>query len=475
MFQDDNFFAIHDLSRAGLFLWASPSIYSCLGYEPDEVIGMSPYQWIHPDDIAACEVAHQENVLNEIAGTQMFFRIRRKNGTFVPCVILGCICYQYIVSCYTIMDDTTGTIQKGINHAPVHSAAMANLMGSKEKEFERISRNHKAFSASSWNHGSLDLELRACLLLNRFTRNLCIMYASPSCQLIFDIDPDDLLGKPLLLYIRADDLASFVEQGDIARSSATVRHLRFWFQSPNCREEIPCEAMFLGASDALIVILRKCLPFRRRQFITDHSPSGYYASASSASRGFSRRYTTSSRNNTALNRYGNLHSIVESPVGAAMLASSPADSISSSVSSTLSTSSQEFQEVLAPQTPLRNIPGGSINSIRVLSKDQDRLRPLTSLREVHPDSVDPDATSTEAYLMREFHSVDAEDVESEIVDRVHKIKLHSASVEDIEKEDLEDGWFGASYYDDEIGEAMIDEEIEEIQMPSSRGRHSREE
>ncbi|KAF9157673.1 hypothetical protein BGX20_003778 [Mortierella sp. AD010] len=86
------------------------------------------------------------------------------------------------------------------------------------------------------------MELRACLFLNRFTRNLCVMYASPSCELILDIDPDDLLGKPLLLYIRADDLASFVEQADLAKSTATVRHLRFWFQSPNCPQEIPLEA-----------------------------------------------------------------------------------------------------------------------------------------------------------------------------------------------------------------------------------------
>ncbi|KAF9105439.1 hypothetical protein BGX27_009629 [Mortierella sp. AM989] len=73
-------------------------------------------------------------------------------------------------------------------------------------ESERISRNHKAFYADTWNHGAVELEIHARLFLNRFTRNLCIMYASPSCQSLFDIDPDDLLGKSFLLFIRADAL-----------------------------------------------------------------------------------------------------------------------------------------------------------------------------------------------------------------------------------------------------------------------------
>ncbi|KAF9151770.1 hypothetical protein BGX20_005334, partial [Mortierella sp. AD010] len=67
MFQNHNFFAINDLSPLGLILWASPSIIYCLGYEPEEVVGVSPYHWMHPDDIEGSRVAHKETLVNEIA------------------------------------------------------------------------------------------------------------------------------------------------------------------------------------------------------------------------------------------------------------------------------------------------------------------------------------------------------------------------------------------------------------------------
>jgi len=93
------------------------------------------------------------------------------------------------------------------------------------------------------------------------------MYASPSCQLIFQVEPELMIGKPFLLYIRSDDLASFVEQVDLAKSSNVVSHMRFWFQSPNCMDEIPCEAMLFGAADGMIAILRRCKPFVRKRTI----------------------------------------------------------------------------------------------------------------------------------------------------------------------------------------------------------------
>lgn len=106
MFRNDNCFAIHDLTPLANFLWASPSISHCLGYDPEEVVGLSVYPWIHPDDLAYCRVAHQEFVLNEIVGTQLFFRLKRKDGSYAPCVVFSCMCYQYLVTCYTFMDDS---------------------------------------------------------------------------------------------------------------------------------------------------------------------------------------------------------------------------------------------------------------------------------------------------------------------------------------------------------------------------------
>ncbi|KAG0318305.1 hypothetical protein BGZ99_005750 [Dissophora globulifera] len=148
-----------------------------------------------------------------------------------------------------------------------HSAAMTQLVGSKKEEFERIKRHHKEFTSNRWDTHGLEPEPRVCMILNRFSRNFIIMYASSACERIFHIDPDHIVGKPILLFIRADDLASFVEQMDMIKASTAIMHMRFRFQSPRLRQEIPCEAMMFGSADGIGVVMRRCRPFIRRRFI----------------------------------------------------------------------------------------------------------------------------------------------------------------------------------------------------------------
>ncbi|KAF9352630.1 hypothetical protein BGX26_009587 [Mortierella sp. AD094] len=93
---------------------------------------------------------------------------------------------------------------------------MTRVVGSKKQEFERLKRHQEAYAASYWNQ--LEPEARVCLILNRFTRNLIVMYASSACEKVFHVDPDDIAGKPLLLFIRADDFAQFVEHSSHSTS-----------------------------------------------------------------------------------------------------------------------------------------------------------------------------------------------------------------------------------------------------------------
>ncbi|KAF9994922.1 hypothetical protein BGZ79_000282 [Entomortierella chlamydospora] len=78
----------------------------------------------------------------------------------------------------------------------------------------------EAPTASYWNQ--LKPDARVCLILNRFTRNRVVMYASSACEKAFHVDPEDITGKPFLLYICADDLAPFVEQMTLVRGTAAA-------------------------------------------------------------------------------------------------------------------------------------------------------------------------------------------------------------------------------------------------------------
>ncbi|KAF9924514.1 hypothetical protein BGZ65_008263 [Modicella reniformis] len=441
MFQVDNFISFHDLTPEAVFLWASSSITAILGYEPDDVVGMEAYDVIHQEDIPYVKVTHQEGVLNEMVGTQLLLRMKAKDGSYVPCMVIFSLCYDYIVSCFTVVDQRAGAIRK----VTTHSAAMTSIVGSREKEFERVRRHQDAFRGDTWNSNSLDPEPRICMLLNRFTRNLAIMYASPSCEMILKIDPELIVGKPFLLFIRSDDLTTFVEQVDLAKSSTVVTHMRFYFQSPNFQQEVPCEAMLFGAADAMIAIMRRCKPFiRTKPMITATMSSDYHASESSLGTSFSSSYNSyrSSRSfdngNHRLQPHG--YSSKISAYSSSTYSSSPTNSVSSSFSSSASASSAAYhKENRTYRTPLRGVAIGSINSIRNLDTEQNRLRPMTSLHVDESDIVDSETTLPPVYRLRKHHIEDAE-VDLALEQGFRELDLDDDDYQGLDEEDeFEDG------------------------------------
>ncbi|KAI8357484.1 hypothetical protein B0O80DRAFT_445053 [Mortierella sp. GBAus27b] len=240
-----------------------------------------------------------------------------------------------------------------------HSSAMTRFAGSKKEEFERIKRHHQAFEASSWNHQVMEPEARVCLIINRFTQSLIVMYASSACEKVFHVDPDHLTGRPLLLFVRADDLGSFVEQVEIIKTSSAITQMRFWFQSPNWPQEIPCEAIIFGAADGIVAVVRKCRPFIRKRFITSRDHFGTITRESS----WSTSTWSRSRN------------------------SSPA---ASSVSPSPSPSPPNYGGFVSngkTPSPIRDLPMSVLNQIRIVELNDEHLRPLTDIPEDDPSLV----------------------------------------------------------------------------------------
>ncbi|KAG9072846.1 hypothetical protein KI688_000626 [Linnemannia hyalina] len=237
------------------------------------------------------------------------------------------------------------------------------------QEFERIRRHHEAFSFPSdawnvWNTGELAPEARACMILNRFSRDLGVMYASPSCEFILQVDPEEIVGKPFLLFIRADDLAAFVQQADIAKSSTVMTHMRFWFQSPNCPHEVPIEAMLFGCADGMVAILRHSRPFTRKRLIGSTEHFEFVRTRGVLPLSSSLGSTSSS----------------SLPYG-----SSSASSVSPSppnvhVPNLVSRRDDDPKDFRLPRVGMRSVPMGSIENIQGLERDQSRFRPLTTVQ-----------------------------------------------------------------------------------------------
>jgi two-component system sporulation sensor kinase A len=66
----------------GRYVYISPSITHILGYDPDELIGKTPYTIIHSEDIPEVEKNHSD-VLTNSDPILTTYRARKKDGTYI--------------------------------------------------------------------------------------------------------------------------------------------------------------------------------------------------------------------------------------------------------------------------------------------------------------------------------------------------------------------------------------------------------
>lgn len=66
----------------GIFLYSSPASLPLVGYEPDELVGRSIYEFFHPDDLAAIQASHNE-ILERPDIVTVSYRFQRKDGRYI--------------------------------------------------------------------------------------------------------------------------------------------------------------------------------------------------------------------------------------------------------------------------------------------------------------------------------------------------------------------------------------------------------
>lgn len=80
----DYMLSLHDDGPDACYTYACPASEGLFGWLPEELVGRPAYSVIHPDDRHPVEGSHQYVLQKKGARTETFYRILKKDGTYVP-------------------------------------------------------------------------------------------------------------------------------------------------------------------------------------------------------------------------------------------------------------------------------------------------------------------------------------------------------------------------------------------------------
>lgn len=94
--------SITDLTLDARLLYASNSITDILGYQPNEVVGKSCWEYFHPDEIPFARAIHGRGVQLDKAAVLNYCQIKNRDGRWVGCECVFTIVHDVMVGCTSI-------------------------------------------------------------------------------------------------------------------------------------------------------------------------------------------------------------------------------------------------------------------------------------------------------------------------------------------------------------------------------------
>jgi PAS domain S-box-containing protein len=169
------------LSPLGVMTYQSPSLCRLLGWEPDEMLGRSTWQFIHPDDVT--RVVETMSAILAEPGTSrtVEYRFQRKDGEWRTVEAIG----------RTLAPDTAeGGLVANIRDITERQLAEQALQ-EREEHFRRLIENAHDITCILGEDGVMT-------------------YLSPSIQRVLGYAPEELQGRNSFDYIHPDDAAGVV-------------------------------------------------------------------------------------------------------------------------------------------------------------------------------------------------------------------------------------------------------------------------
>lgn len=91
-----------DLNPEATILYASQSVAEVLGYEPEDIIGRSCFDYFHPDEVPFARHVHSRGIQLDKAASLHYARIKGRDGQWIGCECVFTVVYDILVACTSI-------------------------------------------------------------------------------------------------------------------------------------------------------------------------------------------------------------------------------------------------------------------------------------------------------------------------------------------------------------------------------------
>lgn len=256
-----NWITIYDNTSEARVVYTSESITDNTGWEPEEIIGIEAYDLFHPGDHASFRKVHISNVLNEKMSSMVSYRFECRNGDYVPVETIVHYCHDVLITCNFIYDENSidhkmrvNTVDEVFVCLPDGSLQLAGAWNDKRGKMEEILSADKLWVD---NRVQRTQERRFCLILNRFTEELAIVYASKLAKELVLMNVPNSIGLSFYQFVPERDADSLQAQINLAKEHDMVVRLQFdWVIDHKRGITEPVEAVTSCTDDGLVMVLR---------------------------------------------------------------------------------------------------------------------------------------------------------------------------------------------------------------------------
>ncbi|KAJ3353622.1 hypothetical protein GGF32_002917 [Allomyces javanicus] len=255
-----SFISFHDLSPEGRYLYASPSITSVNGFAPSDVVGTPAYDYFFASELEACHELHRQTIAFEKVAVVVHLHMRTRWGQYIKVATVSNLCTDCIVSCtWRITDDEKARARDSASEEAWVVEANGRIVSKCWNLRDHYFSSHRR----TWDENVADIkQVRACLILNRFTAKLDILFCTANiARLLPGVTPQAFMQTSLIDLVHPTCRHNVLAEVARVKRTEGMCHVRFTLvmnTEDGESKEFDMEMVMAGTSDGLIGIMRAC-------------------------------------------------------------------------------------------------------------------------------------------------------------------------------------------------------------------------